>query len=96
MNMVVHEPTIKKPTNPTFSDSTYVGNGDFIIIKNGKGHVIGRYVRNQLAGKKVKIASSRFTVSLHSNNDNSQGWGFAISKIQSIPHSVLNISDNTL
>lgn len=75
----------------TFSDSTYVGNGDFIIIKNGKGNVIGRYVNNQLAGKKVKIASSRFTVSLHSNNDNSQGWGFAISKIQSIPHSVLNL-----
>lgn len=75
----------------TFHDSTFVGEGDDITLFDANGNAIGVYVKNELAGKTVKVNSKRLKVSLHSNNDNSQGWGFAVSKIQTIPTAVLKM-----
>jgi len=75
----------------TFHDSTYAGAGDDITIRDSYGNTLGTYVGNQLAGKTIKIKSKKLQVILHSDNDNSQGWGFAISKIRAIPTAILKM-----
>ena len=75
----------------TFHDSTNVGAGDDITIRDAYGNILGTYVGNQLAGKTIKIKSKKMQVVLHSDNDNSQGWGFAISKIRTIPTAILKM-----
>lgn len=75
----------------TFHDSTFVGDGDDITLFDADGNAIGVYVGDELAGKTIKVNSKKLKVSLHSNNDNSQGWGFAVLKIQTIPAAVLKM-----
>ena len=75
----------------TFHDSTFVGNGDDIVLTDANGNTIGTYVGNQLAGKTIKVKSKKLTVTLHSDNDNSQGWGFAVSKIKTVPAAILKM-----
>lgn len=75
----------------TFHDSTNVGTGDDITIRDTYGNTLGTYTGNQLAGKTIKIKSKKLQVILHSNNDYSQGWGFAITKIRTIPTAILKM-----
>ena len=75
----------------TFHDSTFVGNGDDIVLTDANGNTIGTYVGNQLAGKTIKVKSKKLTVTLHSDNDDSQGWGFAVSKIKTVPAAILKM-----
>lgn len=80
----------------TFSDSTFVGAGDTIRLYDENNALLGAYTGFQLAGKRVKFRTRRFTVTLQSDNDNSQGWGFAVSKIMVIPYSALKMPFNIL
>ena len=75
----------------TFDEKTYVGAGDDIQLFDENGNLLGTYVENQLAGKRLKLKSKRLTVVLHSDNDSSQGWGFDITKIKVYPKSVLKM-----
>lgn len=75
----------------TFHDSTFSGNGDDIVLTDAEGRNIGIYVGDELAGKTIKVKSSKLTVALHSDNDRSQGWGFAITKIRTIPTAILKM-----
>lgn len=75
----------------TFHDSTSVGSGDDIVLTDGEGKNIGIYVGNELAGKTVKVKSSKLTVTLHSDNDKSQGWGFDVTGIHSVNHAILKM-----
>ena len=75
----------------SFHDSTSVGDGDDITLTDANGNTLGIYTDNQLAGKTVKVKSRNLTITLHSNNDNSQGWGFGVTKIYSINESILKL-----
>ena len=75
----------------TFHDSTSLGDGDDIILTDANGNTIGTYVGTELAGKVVKVKSSKLTITLHSDNDNSQGWGFGVTRIRSINQSILKM-----
>ena len=75
----------------TFHDSTSLGDGDDIVLTDAEGKNIGIYVGNELAGKTVKVKSSKLTVTLHSDNDKSQGWGFKITSIRSVNHAILKM-----
>ncbi|MBR4915974.1 MAG: S8 family serine peptidase [Fibrobacter sp.] len=75
----------------TFDERSFVGAGDNIQLFDENGTLLGTYVENQLAGKRLKFRSRLLTVVLHSDNDNSQGWGFGITKIKVYPMSVLKM-----
>ena len=75
----------------TFDERTFVGAGDNIQLFDENGTLLGTYVENQLAGKRLKFRSRLLTVVLHSDNDNSQGWGFGVTKIKVYPMSVLKM-----
>ena len=75
----------------TFHDSTSLGDGDDIVLTDANGNTIGMYVGNELAGKTVKVKSSKLTVTLHSDNDKSQGWGFKITRIRSVNQAILKM-----
>ena len=75
----------------TFDERTLVGAGDDIQLFDENGTLLGTYVENQLAGKRLKFRSKLLTVVLHSDNDNSQGWGFGVTKIKVYPMLVLKM-----
>ncbi|MBR2306692.1 MAG: S8 family serine peptidase [Fibrobacter sp.] len=75
----------------TFDERTFVGAGDNIQLFDENGTLLGTYAENQLAGKRLKFRSRLLTVVLHSDNDNSQGWGFGVTKIKVYPMSVLKM-----
>ena len=76
----------------TFDGRTNVGDGDDIVLTDENGNTLGVYTGNQLAGRTIKVKSKKLTVTLHSNNDSSQGWGFAVSKIgTAIPAAILKM-----
>ena len=76
----------------TFDGRTNVGDGDDIVLTDENGNTLGVYTGNQLAGRTIKVKSKKLTVTLHSNNDSSQGWGFAVSKIgTTIPAAILKM-----
>ena len=75
----------------TFDERTFVGAGDTIRLFDENGAVLGTYTENRLAGRQLKLRSKRLTVELHSDNDNSQGWGFAVTKIKTYPYSAMKI-----
>ena len=75
----------------TFDERTFVGAGDTIRLLDENGAVLGTYTENRLAGKRLKLGSRQLTVELHSDNDNSQGWGFAVTKIKTYPHSAMKM-----
>ena len=75
----------------TFAESTFVGTGDTISLYDASESLLGKYVADSLAGKKLKIKSTKLKVVLDSDNDGVQGWGFGVSKIESIPYSILKM-----
>jgi len=75
----------------TFAESTFVGTGDTISLYDASESLLGKYVADSLAGKKLKVKSTKLKVVLDSDNDGVQGWGFGVSKIESIPYSILKM-----
>ena len=75
----------------TFDERTFVGAGDYIQLSDEKGTLLGIYTENQLAGKSLKLRAKKLTVILHSDNDNSQGWGVGITKIKVFSEDVLKM-----
>lgn len=75
----------------TFAESTFVGTGDTISLYDASESLLGKYVADSLAGKKLKVKSTKLKVVLDSDNDGIQGWGFGVSKIESIPYSILKM-----
>ena len=74
-----------------FDKRTFVGAGDTICLYDGEKRKIGSFTGNELAGKRIQVKSNILKVLLKSDNDEHQGWGFAISKIERIPVSLLRL-----
>lgn len=75
----------------TFAESTFVETGDTISLYDASESLLGKYVADSLAGKKLKVKSTKLKIVLDSDNDGVQGWGFGVSKIESIPYSILKM-----
>ena len=75
----------------TFAESTFVGTGDTISLYDASESLLGKYVADSLAGKKLKVKSTKLKVVLDSDNDGILGWGFGVTQIQSIPYSILKM-----
>ena len=54
-------------------------------------YLIGDYVGNSLANQRVILKTRFLKIILFSNDDNSQGWGYSISKIEHVPYGVLQV-----
>jgi subtilisin family serine protease len=75
----------------TFSPETSLGAGDHIYLYDEWDNLIGDYMGNSLANQRVIVKTRFLKIILFSNNDNSQGWGYSISKIEHIPYGVLQV-----
>ena len=73
----------------TFGEKTFVGSGDSIALYNADNELLGIYTGNALAGKRIRVKSSKIKVILDSDNDGVQGYGFEISRIERIPNPFL-------
>ena len=51
--------------------------------------MIGAYTGLELAGKKITVKTKTLKVVLESNDDDQQGWGYAINKVEHMPYDVL-------
>ena len=69
----------------TFGEKTFVGSGDSIALYNADNELLGIYTGSALAGKRLRVKSSKIKVVLDSDNDGVQGYGFEISRIERIP-----------
>ena len=72
----------------TFDKKTFVETGDTITLSDGSGKILGKYAGNALAGKRIRMKSSKLKVELESDNDSSQGYGFEIRRIEKVPFSI--------
>ena len=75
----------------TFSAETSLGAGDRIYLYDEKNRLIGTYVGNSLANQRVIVKTRFLKIILDSDNDDSQGWGYSISKIEHVPYGVLQV-----
>ena len=75
----------------TFGPETSLGAGDHIYLYDGWNHLIGDYMGNELAGKRILVKTKFLKIILDSDNDQSQGYGYAISKIEHVPYGVLQV-----
>lgn len=75
----------------TFSPETSLGAGDHIYLYDEWDNLIGDYMGNSLANQRVIVKTRFLKIILFSNNDNSQGWGYSISKIEHVPYGVLQV-----
>ncbi|MBR6379456.1 MAG: S8 family serine peptidase [Fibrobacter sp.] len=73
----------------TFGTATSLGAGDTIYLYDSWNRLIGSYTGNSLAGKRITVKSRYLKIVLDSNNDNSQGWGYSIAKIEHLSYGVL-------
>ncbi len=73
----------------TFDSRTYVAPGDWIYLFDSADKLIGAYTGYELAGKTVTVWTNALKVVLESNDDNQQGWGYAIDKVEHMPYEVL-------
>lgn len=74
----------------TFDKRTYVAPGDWIFLYDGSDHLIGAYTGSELEGKTVTVGTKTLKVVLESNDDNQQGWGYAIDKVDHLPYDALS------
>jgi len=75
----------------TFGQETSLGAGDHIYLYDGWNYLIGNYMGNELAGKRILVKTKFLKIILDSDNDQSQGWGYSISKIEHVPYGVLQV-----
>lgn len=75
----------------TFSSQTSLGNGDRISLYDEFGCLIGTYTENSLANKKVTVKTRFLKVIIDSDDDNSQGYGYSISKVEHLSYGVLQV-----
>ena len=75
----------------TFSSETSLGQGDHIYLFDEWNDLIGDYVGNSLANQRVIVKTHFLKIILFSNDDDSQGWGYSISKIEHVPYGVLQV-----
>ena len=75
----------------TFSPETSLGQGDHIYLYDEWNNLIGDYVGNSLADQRVIVKTRFLKIILFSNDDNSQGWGYSINKIEHVPYGVLQV-----
>ena len=75
----------------TFGPETSLGEGDHIYLYDGWNRLIGNYTGNSLANKKITVKTRFLRIVLDSNNDESQGWGYSISRIDHISYGVLQV-----
>ena len=73
----------------TFDKRTYIAPNDWIYLYDGANHLIGAYSGFELAGKTIAVKTKTLKVVLESNNDNQQGWGYAIDKVEHLPYDAL-------
>lgn len=73
----------------TFDSRTYVAPGDWIYLYDSADKLIGAYTGYELSGKTVTVRTNALKVVLESNDDNQQGWGYSINKVEHIPYEVL-------
>ena len=73
----------------TFDSRTYVAPGDWIYLYDASNRLIGTYTASELAGKTVTVGTNTLKVVLESNDDNLQGWGYAIENVEHLPYEVL-------
>ena len=73
----------------TFDSRTYVAPGDWIYLYDSADKLIGAFTGSGLAGKTVTVGTNTLKVVLESNDDNQQGWGYAIDKVEHMPYEVL-------
>ena len=75
----------------TFSPETSLGQGDHIYLFDEWDNLIGDYMENSLANQRIIVKTRFLKIILFSNDDNSQGWGYSISKIEHVPYGVLQV-----
>ena len=75
----------------TFSAATSLGAGDIIYLYDEKNRLVGTYVGNSLANQRILVRTRFLKIILDSDNDQSQGYGYSISKIEHIPYGVLQV-----
>jgi subtilisin family serine protease len=75
----------------TFGPETSLGIGDHIYLYDGWGHLIGDYMGNSLANQRILVKTKFLKIILDSDNDQSQGYGYSISKIEHVPYGVLQV-----
>ena len=73
----------------TFDSRTSVAPYDRIYLYDGVDQLIGVYAGFELAGKTIAVKTKTLKVVLESNNDNQQGWGYAIDKVEHLPYDAL-------
>ena len=73
----------------TFDSRTYVAPGDWIYLYDGLNRLIGAFTGSELAGKTITVNTKTVKVVLESNDDNQQGWGYAIDNVGHMPYDVL-------
>lgn len=72
-----------------FDSRTYVASGDWIYLYDSADQLIGAYTGYELAGKTIAVKTKTLKVVLESNDDDQQGWGYAIDKVGHMPYDVL-------
>jgi len=75
----------------TFSAETSLGAGDIIYLYDERNRLIGSYTGNSLANQRIVFHTRFLKIILDSDNDNSQGYGYSVSKIEHIPYGVLQV-----
>ncbi|MBR3070975.1 S8 family serine peptidase [Fibrobacter sp.] len=75
----------------TFGPETFLGAGDHIYLYDGRNRLIGNYMGNELAGKRILVKTRFLKIILDSDNDDSQGYGYSISKIEHVPYGILQV-----
>lgn len=73
----------------TFDSRTYVAPRDWIYLYDSADKLIGAYTGYELSGKTVTVGTNTLKVVLESNDDNQQGWGYAIDKVEHLPYDAL-------
>ncbi len=75
----------------TFGPETTLGTGDHIYLYDGWGRLIGDYMGKSLANQRILVKTKFLKIILDSDNDQSQGYGYTISKIEHVPYGVLQV-----